>query len=48
MIIINALLVDYQQYSLPLFRKSVQLHKNSEYNDYNSAEIFGNVGSWSR
>ena len=42
MIIINALLVDYQQYSLPLFRKSVQLHKKSEYNDYNSAEIFGN------
>ncbi len=32
MIIINALLVDYQQYSLPLFRKSVQLHKKSEYN----------------
>lgn len=24
----------------------MQLHKKSEYNDYNSAEIFGNVGSW--
>ena len=41
-------MADFQQYFLSLFRKSVQLHKKSEYNDYNSAEIFGYVGGWSR
>ena len=43
-----SLVVDTQIYYLSLLRKSVQLHKKSEYNDYYSSEIFGYVSGWSR